>query len=611
MLVKIKTRAAILRNRLVAVLTAVLSLFPAIALALNVTIIGNVDDDLRSQLENGSLLYETAAAEEPADAREIVSAAQADYRRFLAIFYDNGYFGPSISIKLDGREAADIPAISPPNAVSNATITVEPGRAFRFGKTQIGPTAPKTRLPRGFAPGEPARVSEVQSAARATVSGWRDAGHAKASVAGQKITARHNKQKLDVDVTIDPGPKLRFGPLTVQGKSAVRRERIYEIAALPEGEVFSPKELEDAAARLRRTGAFRSVAVIEEDVAGDGETMPITASVVDNKPRRLGFGVEFATIEGLTLNAFWLHRNLFGGAERLRIDGFYGGIGGDNGGIDYGINFRFDRPATFNADTGFYAKLQLDHIDDPNVRSDTAALEMGAEWRRSDEQTYRLGGGLRYSDTKDALNDTNYTTFYIPAGLTFDYRNNELDARRGYYLNYDTAPFVALSGIDNGIYNRLDLRGYRSFNLGNARATTLALRFQLGSLAGPSLEDSPSDFLFYSGGGGTVRGHDYQSLGVQVGSDDDDIVGGRSFLGISTEVRFRTKGALGYVGFFDAGYIGRESYPGKSGEWHTGAGLGVRYATPIGPIRFDIAVPTSNNKGENNFHVYFGIGQAF
>jgi translocation and assembly module TamA len=430
-------------------------------------------------------------------------------------------------------------------------------------------------------------------------------------VADQEITARHDEQKLDVDVTIDPGPKLRFGPLTVEGKSKVRRERIYEIAALPEGEVFSPKELEDAAARLRRTGAFRSVAVIEEEVASDGESMPITASVVDNKPRRLGFGAEFATIEGLTLNAFWLHRNLFGGAERLRIDGFYGGIGGDNGGIDYGINFRFDRPATFNADTGFYAKLQLEHIDDPNVESDTAAVEMGAEWRRSDEQTYRLGAGLRHSDTKDALDDTKYTTFYIPAGLTFDYRNNELDARRGYYLNYDTAPFVALSGIDNGFYNKFDLRGYRSFNVGNARATTLALRLQLGSLAGPSLEDSPSDFLFYSGGGGTVRGHDYQSLGVQVGSDDDDIVGGRSFLGISTEVRFRTQGALGFVGFFDAGYIGRKSFPDGSGEWHTGAGLGVRYATPIGPIRFDFAVPTSNNNGDNNFQLYFGIGQAF
>ncbi len=611
MLVTTRTRAAILRNRLDVVSGIILSLVPSIALALNVTISGEVDEDLRSELENGSLLFDAAEAEQPPDVREIVSAAQADYRRMLAIFYDNGYFGPSISIKLDGREAADIPAISPPNAVSNATITVVSGRAFRFGRTEIGPTTPAMRLPEGFAPGEPARVSEVQSAARATVSGWRDAGHAKASVADQKITARHDEQKLDVDVTIDPGPKLRFGPLTVEGKSKVRRERIYEIAALPEGEVFSPKELEDAAARLRRTGAFRSVAVIEEEVASDGETMPITASVVDNKPRRLGFGAEFATIEGLTLNAFWLHRNLFGGAERLRIDGFYGGIGGDNGGIDYGIDFRFDRPATFSADTGFYAKLQLEHIDDPNVESDTAAVEMGAEWRRSDEQTYRLGAGLRHSDTKDALDDTKYTTFYIPAGLTFDYRNNELDARRGYYLNYDTAPFLALSGIDSGFYNKFDLRGYRSFNVGNARATTLALRLQLGSLAGPSLEDAPSDFLFYSGGGGTVRGHDYQSLGVQVGSDDDDIVGGRSFLGISTEVRFRTQGALGFVGFFDAGYIGRKSFPDGSGEWHTGAGLGVRYATPIGPIRFDFAVPTSNNNGDNNFQLYFGIGQAF
>ena len=69
--------------------------------------------------------------------------------------------------------------------------------------------------------------------------------------------------------------------------------------------------------------------------------------VADNKPRRFGFGGELATIEGLTLSGYWLHRNILGGAERLRVEGEISGIGGETGGINYLLRTRFDRPATF------------------------------------------------------------------------------------------------------------------------------------------------------------------------------------------------------------------------------------------------------------------------
>ena len=106
-----------------------------------------------------------------------------------------------------------------------------------------------------------------------------------------------------------------------------------------------------------------------------------------------------------------------------------------------------------------------------------------------------------------------------------------------------------------------------------------------------------------------MRGHDYQSLGVDVGLDE--LAGGRSFLGLSAELRIRTEGALGYVGFVDAGYIGQEEFPDGSGEWHSGAGIGIRYDTGIGPIRVDFAVPVTGDDSDSNFQIYIGIGQSF
>ncbi|MEM1352311.1 MAG: autotransporter assembly complex family protein [Pseudomonadota bacterium] len=600
-----------LHLRYVLWLVCLLVALPVSVFALEVEFRGLSDEDLQSSLEGASLLVETSKAEAPSDARDIIGSALADYRRLLGVLYDNGYFAPEISIKLDGQEVADISPIDPPASVARAVVTVDPGPPFRFGRTRIGPLAEGTVLPSEFALGEPARVSVLQATTRRVISSWRDAGYAKASVAGQSLTAKEATRTLDAEVDVETGPRLRFGALTVADDSSVRKQRILEIAGLPEGQVFSPKELDDAASRLRRTGAFRSVALIEEDVAADGETLPITARISDNKPRRFGFGGEIETIEGLTLSAFWLHRNLFGGAERLRVDGEIGGIGGQNGGVDFSLSTRYDRPATFDADTGLFVITEVESIDDPNIQSNTFSTEVGLERIVDDNRTYRLGVGVRYADTTDALGDTEYFLGYVPAGLTYDYRDNEFDARRGYYADLEVAPFYAFSGIENGILSELDLRGYHT--IGENRPTTLAVRFQVGSLIGPSLEDSPSDFLFFSGGGGTVRGQEFQSLGIQIGDNANDIIGGRSFFGIQSEVRLRTAGALGFVGFFDAGYVGEETFPDlTSGEWQTGAGIGVRYDTPIGPIRVDIGVPTSGTmKDAAGFQIYIGIGQAF
>lgn len=581
--------------------------FPAYAFTFNLT--AGSDEELAETLSGGSLLLEISekSVEEPVSTQEIIATAQADYRRLLAVLYDNGYYGPYISISVDGREASGLDSVNPPRQISTVNVRVTPGKQFSFGNATVSPVAPETTLPPGFARGETARVSLMRDATGAAIDGWRDQGHAKAELAGQKVLAKHREGILDADITIRPGPQLRFGELEVVGAQAVRPERIKEIAGLPVGRVYSPDELADAAQRLRRTGTFASIAMIEAKEIGPDNTLPITVRVAEDKPRRIGFGGELATIEGLTLSAYWLHRNLFGGAERLRIDGEVSGIGGTTGGVNYFLGTRFERPATFNEDTTFFALGEIERIDDVGIFSESVTLGVGIERYASDERTYSFGFGLIRANTRDAFGSNSYTLFTVPTGLVFDYRDTIFDARSGYYLDAGLTPFVALAGTDNGLLTEVDFRTY--FTFGEERSTTLAFRTQLGSVAGPSLRDAPADFLFFSGGGGTVRGHEFQSLGVDIGASED--VGGRSFLGLSAEVRYRTAGALGFVGFFDAGYIGSEAFPdGSSGEWQSGAGLGVRYATPIGPIRVDLAVPTSGDS-DSDFQVYIGIGQAF
>ena len=132
-------------------------------------------------------------------------------------------------------------------------------------------------------------------------------------------------------------------------------------------------------------------------------------------------------------------------------------------------------------------------------------------------------------------------------------------------------------------------------------------------MVGASLIGTPREDLFYSGGGGTVRGQPYQSLGVSILRDslnDPFRTGGTYFLGASLEARAKVSDNIGVVGFVDVGQIGVNGFFNEFSDWHAGAGIGVRYATAVGPIRLDLAVPVGGNTG-SGMQIYVGLGQAF
>lgn len=545
----------------------------------------------------------TARREGNTDPQDLLAASQSEYARLLGVLYANAHYGGVISVRVDGREASAIPVLSKPSRIDEIRVFVTPGPVYRFGTAAIGPVARGTELPEEFRPGAPAGTGTIREAANATVDGWRAEGHAKAEVAGQNITARHGQNRVDARIAVDPGPRLRFGPVTVSGNEKVRTARVEKISGLEEGPVFDPEEVERAARRLRRTGAFSSVNVVEGVRPTADGRLPMTIEVVEATPRRFGVGAEYSTVEGVRLSGFWLHRNFLGGAERLRVDGAIAGLGGETGGIDYSFGVRYERPATPRADTDLFTELTFEALDEPQFTSDTVEFTVGLTRFATDDLTLEAGVGYLYSDTLDSFGHENYELFTFPLSAENDKRDNSLNPTEGYYADLAVKPFLALSGTDSGVLTELDARGYVS-----AGDLTFAGRLQLGSLFGPDLANSPPFYRFYSGGGGSVRGQGYQSLGLNIGGN---LTGGRSFLGLSGEVRGNVTDEVQLVGFYDWGYVGAESFPDFSGPSHSGAGVGMRYNTGIGPIRLDVAVPVSGPTNASNFYIYIGIGQAF
>ncbi|MGP3696604.1 autotransporter assembly complex protein TamA [Rhodobacter sp. NSM] len=544
------------------------------------------------------------------EAQDIFSAARAEYGRLVTALYGLGYYSPVVSVLVDGREAAEIPPLDAPDTIRTIIVQVQVGPPFRFGLARVAPLAPETELPDDFRAGERARSTLVQDSVTAAADGWRSVGFAKVDVGSQDVVADHARQTLDADIRMAPGPRLRFGPMRIVGNKGISERRIRKIADLPSGEVYDPEELEDSADRLRRTGVFRSVSLTEDETVTPPDLLGITATVVEELPRRYSFGVEVSSLEGATVTGQWIHRNLLGGGERLTVTGEVDNLGASNSGVDYRLGVTLDRPATPTADTTLGFGVEVERLDEEDYLADTISLSTSLTRLFSKRLTGSIGLGYSYSDVEDDFGAYVYEYVSLPGTLIWNARDDDLDTTSGYYVAAGATPFQGFG--DTGSGGQVTLDGRAFFGFGDEdRPYVLAGRLQAGAVFGSELLETPREYLFYSGGGGTVRGQPYQSLGVRPDPTDPDYkIGGTRFAALSAEFRAPITERIGVVAFADAGYVTAESIESDRDEWHAGAGLGLRYATGFGPIRVDVAGPVGGDTGDG-VQIYVGIGQAF
>lgn len=579
---------------------------PGAATALEATLTApGASEELIERLEQSSAAL-SAPARGLDSPLELLSSALADYRTLIQILYDEGYFSPVVHIRLDGREAASIDPIQTPARIDRLEISVETGPPFRFGTARIDPIAPGNMVPPEFAPGQPASTEVLQSTVRASISGWRDAGYPKAKVGDQRIRARHAEAELDAEIRLLPGPQLRFGQMHIDGETDVKQDSIRRIAGFPTGEIYSPAHVQKVGTRLRRTGTFNLVSIKERETPNPDGTLDFDATFEDLPKRRISFGAELSSRDGLDLSTVWIHRNLTGRADRLRLEATVRNIGGTED-IDGRIGFRLEKPDRLGPDDSIFYIGEAERRNRTHYNITRAVLGVGARRTFSDELYAEAAVGFSYGDASDAFGSgRKFRYFGLNTTFEWDKRDNKVSATRGFYLNAGLTPFIGLSGTKSGAQLLADGRVY--WDIGTEGRLVLAGRMQLGSVVGPSLSEVSPELLFFSGGAGTVRGQPYESLGIPVGANT---AGGRSFLGLSTEVRGRVTQNISLVGFYDFGMVGDSAFVGSGSDSHAGAGLGVRYDLGgFGPLRLDLAYPTSGATGDG-LQFYIGIGQAF
>lgn len=582
------------------------------------------DSALRDRIEAASVL-ERLRERAPSGAAGLVRRALADRRDINAALYAAGYYGGIIRIRLAGS-APDAPDIFQRVEAARARgpvpveIDVQAGPLFQFGRVELLDAANRRPLAEApsltrlrLEPGEPALATSIVRAEGAIVDHWRRMAHPFARVADKEVVADHKTNKVDVTFLIAPGPVATFGHFTVVGADFLTPGFIEERIEITPGTPYSPEVLDRLRRRLLEYEAIASVRINEADRLAPDGSLPITIEVSARLPRYVGFSATYSSTDGSAINAYWGHRNLFGGGETLRLDAQVSWFGEKSEAVPnadpfgYKLAATFVKPGIYTAQDDLVANAAvLREVTNAYVR-EAVTLLAGIRHRYSDDLTLQVSLDLEQSQVEDSTGTNDYGIVGVPIELTYDSTDSKLDPSRGWRATATVEPFAYLGDAGAGpTLFRGSVSTYHAFD--ENKRFILAGRMAAGSIVGAGLYDVPPQRRFYVGGGGSLRGYDYQSASPR--NEDGIIIGGRSFFEASVEARLRVTDTIGIVPFFDMGSAFASEWPDFDSIKYS-AGIGLRYYTAIGPLRIDLAFPLNPGPEDGDFGVYVSLGQAF
>lgn len=604
------------------------------------------DESVKSALEESSNFYKLRL-DPPPDAESLVRRLEADFASMLDALWGEGYYNATILVSIGGTEmplgtslgdrAVRAAAAYRNRAVVPVTIIVETGPRFTLRRIEVvdlstGKPFPPEILPPWILrlePGDPASAASLRAANARLVDYFRAKSYPLVKAPLPRPTVDHATLTMDVTFAVDPGPKAGFGEVTLTGPEGFDPRIVRSFIYLEPGQPYSPKALADTRKSITSIPAVGSVRIREADKLDAYGNLPIFVEVGDRNRNLIGFTAGYSNVDGPTANGYYENRNLFGGAESLTLgaDLFYAppvyGITTPSGtGPNYsdkGLGARFKASFMKPALDGSRVDFLLDGIAErarygggsfggyvDEFAGGTAALR----YRVDPSLALQAGTKFEKGWAADSLGRVDYTFLGFPVSLRYDNTDSLLDPTTGIRLSAYMTPYPSLFG---GVgFTKASIAASTYWALDDRADYILAGRAGFGSIFANTggLAEIPASYRFYEGGLATVRGFREQTIGPS--SSLGYTIGGLSGFNATIEARIKITDTIGIAPFFDIGGAFTGSLPiSSSGDTRMGAGIGLLYYTPIGPIRVDIAHGLDPRPGDYPVVFYISIGQPF
>lgn len=534
----------------------------------------------------------------PASLAALRKRVADDVQRFNQVLQSEAYYDGRIDTTTDT-------AVQP----AQVTLSITPGPRFRLETYEIvyEPGPPPAEAPRqasdvGIKIGAYATASPLVEAERALLQRLSELGHPHARFIERRYVADRAARSVRATVRVDAGPAMTLGPLHIEGLERVRQSYVERLVQWHEGRTFDSRELQRVRSLLTGTQLFAAVGIEREEPPAGSQAIPVRVTLKERKRRSVGVGASYATDEeGFSGQLSWEHRNLFGRGESLRLRA-------DGSMIRQSVDARFRKPHFLNRRQAIVADTRLRRETAEAFDELSLSSFAGIERRFADHWMITAGPALVLAELEQDGNRDRYLLLGLSSTLIYDTRDDELDPTKGIRASLAVAPYVSVAGTETRfVATNATLAGYQ--RLVESGRFVLAGRGRLGSIQGSNRSAVPANMRLYAGGGGSVRGYAFRTLGPLDG--DDNPLGGRSAVELNTELRTRLTESLGLVTFVDGGQVYDELAPTFDNDLQWAAGLGARYFTGFGPLRFDIAFPLNGRDVDDPFQFYISIGQAF
>jgi outer membrane protein insertion porin family len=574
----------------------------------------------------------------------------ADIGRIEAYYVDRGF--------PDAKVTAFDATLNKTQDAIRISITVNEGQPQRVDRVALegfDVVPPREmRILRRQLPLQPGAIADrAQITATQTMAtrALQDRGYPLALVSTEET--READKRVSLTLRASPGAMARYGTVTVAGNMSVGDDVITRTLAVKPGNRFSLATIQLSQRRLYDLGLFQLATVKPETEQVVDGVVPVNVTVAEAKHRQIRLGAGYGSEEKVRGEAQWKHVNFLGGARTFNVESKWSSL-------DRGVRTSFTQPYLFSPKVSLTFSGQGWFSDEPAFQLNTSGGRSTITYELTQKNAVTGRGGNStvsvsfigeredYTVTEAALNDLSFRPQLIAMGLdprsgdphhgllgaiAFDYRRttttNVLDARSGYTLSAHTERAGGWIPGDFE-YQEFTLEARHYLTIG--RLGVLASRARIGTIDGagadelctnpdpsPTATPCPVPFFkrYFLGGSNSLRG--WGRFEVSELSGTGLPIGGHSMLEMSTEVRAPLFGKITGVLFVDAGSVELRAWDIAFRDMRYDVGPGIRYITPIGPIRVDFGYQLNPIEGllvdgtpeARRWRVHFSLGQAF